>query len=122
LVGDPEGSTASPPGSPLTAFSMNLNGFRTRNDQQYLDAPPRHVGPGFAAASFGPNHVISGSRFSTNSRLPVWSINVLQGPEPLQDGHYARFAAAKPTENGNLISLEKPLKKLEKALKDRRET
>src|ERR1039458_10361007 len=30
LVGDPEGSTASPPGSTLTASSMNLNGFRNR--------------------------------------------------------------------------------------------
>ena len=121
--------------SPERLANLNLSGSRGISKFSKKEMRPSTVGsateypfadkacrPGFAAVSFGPNHVISGSRFSTNSRLPVWSINVLPGPEPLQDGHDARLAAAKPTENDNLISLEKPLKKLEKALKDRRET
>src|ERR1039457_7710688 len=121
--------------SPERLANLNLSGSRGISESSKKEMRPSTVGsataypfadkacrPGFAAVSFGPNHVISGSRFSTNSRLPVWSIRVLQGPEPLQDGHYARFAAAKPTENGNLISLEQPLKKLEKPLKGRRET
>jgi hypothetical protein len=56
------------------------------------------------------------------SRALAEFVLALLAVESLQDGHDARFAAAKLTENGNLISLEKPLKKLEKPLKDRRET
>src|ERR1039458_7953414 len=83
--------------SPERLANLNLSGSRGISKFSKKEMRPSTVGsateypfadkacrPGFAAVSFGPNHVISDSWFSTNSRLRVWSINGLKGPEPLQ--------------------------------------